>query len=233
MFRLLFLFSFASLLLGCTQPEPQTQLQTQTPERILNVGFVVVNGVYNTELTAPMDIFQHTVFRTDSNYMQVFTVAPDSNIITSFEGLQIIPDYTFANCPNIDVLVVPSAEHSMDTDLENEELINFVKVRSTTARYIMSLCDGAFVLAQAGLLNGANCTTFPADIDALQERFPKTITHKGVSFVHDGKRITSNGGARSFDCALYLVELLYGKQAAVLTAQGMCIDWDLASIKHL
>ena len=70
----------------------------------------------------------------------------------------------------------------------------------------MSLCDGAFVLAKAGLLDGKTCTTFPGDIAALRERYPKANVIDGLSFVVDGKLITSAGGARSYDPALCPVE---------------------------
>ena len=73
-------------------------------------------------------------------------------MITTFEGLRIEPDYSFEDkhLPEIDVLVVASAEHSMDSDLENETLISFVRRTGKHAKYTLSLCDGAFVLAKAG-----------------------------------------------------------------------------------
>jgi len=198
----------------------------------LQVGLLVVEGVYNTELTAPMDMFQHTIFHTSPG-MRVFLVAEEQRPITSFEGLRILPDYDFENCPDIDVLVVPSAEHNMDTDLENERLIEFVRERGNKAKWIMSLCDGAFVLAQAGLLDGKAATTFPSDIPAFAERFESTVkVRSGVSFVHDGKAITSVGGAPSFDAALYLCEVLYGAKVARGIAGGLVIDWDLSAIEH-
>jgi len=202
------------------------------PESELSVGFLVVDGVYNSELVAPMDIFHHTVFHTDPG-MRVFVVAPEEKIITTFEGLKIVPDYSFDNAPGIDVLVVPSAEHSMDSDLENKALISFVAETGRSARYIMSLCDGAFVLAKAGLTNGFESTTFPSDISRYRTMYPQLTVHENVSFVHDSRMITSAGGAKSYDPALYLVELLYGRQVAVGVAKGLVIDWDLRSIKHV
>ncbi|MEQ8926003.1 MAG: DJ-1/PfpI family protein [Fulvivirga sp.] len=211
----------------------------QMPEPIMpsekyNVAFVIVNGVYNSELVAPLDILHHTIFHTKKG-MRVFTVAPDTTLITSFEGLRIQPDFSFASIdlPEIDVLVVPSAENSMGTDLENDTLINFVKEKGTNAKYVMSLCDGAFVLAKAGLVEGKESTTFPSDIDAYAKKFPQLKVHKGVSFVHDGKLITSVGGAKSYDPALYLSELLYGKRAAEGLARGLVIDWDINSIDFI
>lgn len=226
------------ILLACdsNQKVDEKVMETEpiNPEDILNVGFLIVDGVYNSELVAPMDIFHHTVFHTEKG-LQVFTIAPTTDFITSFEGLKIKPDYAYINdsLPKIDVLVVPSAEHSMDSDLENEALINFVKAAGEKAQYVMSLCDGAFILAQAGLVDGKESTTFPSDITRYREAFPKLKVHEGVSFVHDGKLITSVGGAKSYDPALYLSELLYGKKVAEGLGRGLVIDWDLSQINYI
>lgn len=198
--------------------------------RILNVGFLLGEGVYNTELTAPFDIFQHTVFHVEPG-MRVFTVAPTLDVVRTFEGLRILPDYSFADCPPVDVFVVPSAEHHLDTDLENEVLIDFVRRVGREASLNLSLCDGAFVLAQAGLLDGKAATTFPADIPRFRELFAETVdVRDGVSFVHDDDAVTSIGGAESFEGALYVVELLYGSKVARGVARGLCIDWSLDEI---
>lgn len=204
------------------------------PDRVLNVAFLMVNGVYNSELVAPMDILHHTVFHTNKG-MKVFTVAPSLEAITTFEGLRILPDYSYMqdSLPIIDVLVVPSAEQSMDTDLEDEALIKFVKSTGEKAMYVMSLCDGAFVLAKAGLIDGLESTTFPSDIPKYRKMYPELTVHEDVSFVHDGKAITSAGGAKSYDPALYLSEILYGKKAARGIARGLVIDWDVAKVKHI
>ncbi len=230
------------LLLGCTTGvESSSDLSNDIfeenplmPDKVLNVAFLIVDGVYNSELVAPMDILHHTVFHTDKG-MRVFIVAPSLAPVTSFEGLRILPDYSYVNdsLPDIDVLVVPSAEHSMDSDLENESLINFVRTTGENAQYVMSLCDGAFVLAKAGLTDGKETTTFPSDIPKYREMYPNLIVHEDVSFVHDGKLITSAGGAKSYDPALYLSEIIYGNNAAKGIARGLVIDWDVQNIKHI
>ena len=162
------------------------------------------------------------------------TVAPSLAPVATFEGLRLMPDHSFASAPPIDVLVVPSAEHSLDSDLANAELIAWVRSTGLRARYVLSLCDGAFVLAQAGLLDGRAATTFPADVARFRELFSATVdVREGVSFVHDGAAITSVGGAKSFDAALHLCELLYGTQAARGIARGLVIDWELEAIEHV
>ncbi|MEM6800653.1 MAG: DJ-1/PfpI family protein [Bacteroidota bacterium] len=205
--------------------------QLEKPGKELNVAFLIMDGVYNTELTAPMDIFQHTIFHTEPG-MKVFTIAQEKKPVRSFEGLVISPDYSYLEhgYPEIDILVVPSAEHHLDADLENEEMIAFVKEVGSQADFIMSLCDGAFVLAKAGLLEGLESTTFPSDIDRYEKMFPQLSVHREVIFVHDGKAITGAGGAKSFEPALYLCELLYGKKAADGIARGLVIDWDVHEV---
>ncbi|MGB3588673.1 MAG: DJ-1/PfpI family protein, partial [Tunicatimonas sp.] len=145
--------------LGCDPTQPataeNTSASTDTLQNAYNVALLIMNGVYNTELTAPYDIFQHTIFREEIKPMRVFTVANTTEIVTTFEGMRILPDYNYLQdeFPAIDILVVPSAEHHLDTDLEDEAMLEFVRKAAENAQFVTSHCDGAFVLAKAGILN--------------------------------------------------------------------------------
>ena len=228
--------ALALALLGCrgeVASDPPAEPWTPVPppadlalDRPLRAGFLVVDGVYNSELMAPYDIFHHTPFHTDPlPGIEVFTVSPDGRPIVTFEGLTIAPHHAFADHPPIDILVVPSAEHSMDADLDDEVMMEWVQRVGREARYVVSLCDGAFVLAAAGLLDGRACTTFPSDQDRFAEMFPDLDLVRGVSFVHDGAVLTSQGGAKSYDVALYLVQHLYGDEVARRVGRGLVIAW--------
>ena len=241
--RFLILLITILTLTNCQEAEKQETVEAKEFEKSFpklepnryNVAFLIMEGVYNTELTAPFDIFQHTIFRENIKAMNVFTVANTDNTITSFEGMRILPDFNYLKdeLPKIDILVVPSAEHHLDTDLEDEAMINFVKEVNKNALYITSHCDGAFVLAKAGLLNNSVSTTFPSDIDKMRDMFPNLDIRKDVLFVHDGKYITSAGGAKSFEAALYLAEHLYGKDIAKSLAGGLVIDWNIDNVPHI
>ena len=87
-------------------------------DRPLAAAFLIVDGVYDTELTAPYDLLHHTRFHVQPG-IEVFTVSPDGRPVKSFEGLEIAADHGFADAPPIDILVVPSAEGSMDRDLDD------------------------------------------------------------------------------------------------------------------
>ena len=238
--RLAFI-SFCFLLCQCneatTSEESTTSVIEARPlvEGRYNVAFLIMDGVYNTEFTAPFDIFQHTQYRKGIKAMNTFTVANSLDPVMSFEGVRILPDfdYTKAGLPPIDILVVPSAEHHLDTDLEDSTMINFVKKVDRNALFMTSHCDGAFVLAKAGVLDSVTSTTFPSDITLYKDRFPQLKVADSVLFVHDGKYITSAGGAKSFEASLYLTELLYGKEIARSIAKGLVIDWNVEDVPRI
>ena len=83
-----------------------------------NVGILIFDDLFITEFVAPFDIYKHV-----KDKMNVFLVAPTMDPITSYEGIVIHPHFSFANAPNIDVLVVPSGNQSTSADLKKQELI--------------------------------------------------------------------------------------------------------------
>ena len=129
--------------------------------------------------------------------------------------------------------MVPSAEHSMGKDLKDTTMLSFIKKIDKTSLYMTSHCDGAFLLAKSGILDSVASTTFPSDVENYKKMFPSLDVKDNVLFVHDGKYITSAGGAKSFEAALYLCEILYGKKITESLAKGLVIDWNLEQVPHL
>ncbi|TDS16907.1 DJ-1/PfpI family protein [Maribacter caenipelagi] len=232
------------ILISCEEKKP-TSAREITAKKIrvmpelnlesYNVAFLIMDGTFNTEFTAPFDIFQHTKFREGIKAMNTFVVANTLDPITTFEGVRILPDYDYTkdDLPKIDILVVPSAEHSMGSDLKDSTMIDFIKKVDKNALYMTSHCDGAFPLAKAGILDSVASTTFPSDVENYRKMFPNLNIKDNVLFVHDGKYITSAGGAKSFEAALYLCEVLYGKEITKSLAKGLVIDWDIEKVPHL
>ena len=226
-------------LFGCTNSVNKSILDDMEEDQLFNdtsfynVAFLIMDGTFNTELTAPLDIFHHTKFREGIKPMSVFTVANTTEAITTFEGLKILPDFDYTKkIPRIDILVIPAAEHNLDSDLGDSILIQFVRRIGLKANYVISHCDGAFVLAKTGLLNNRVSTTFPGDVQDYKKMYPNLDVREDLVFVRDGKFITSAGGAKSFEASLYLCEYLYGKTIADQLAKGMVIDWNLNEVPH-
>lgn len=198
-----------------------------------NVALLVMDGTYNTEFIVPFNVFHHTKFRKGIKGMNVFTVSGEGRPICTFEGLEISVDYSILRdeIPPIDILVVPNAEIHATGDLDNRKLIDWVARTSVDALYTAAHGDGAFLLARAGILDSLISTTSPKSIDLYKRRFPNLKVAKGVYFVHDGKFITSQGGAKSLEAAMYLCDLIYGNDIARELADDLVMDWDLKQLK--
>ncbi|NNF02922.1 MAG: hypothetical protein HKN17_00540 [Rhodothermales bacterium] len=201
--------------------------------RVRRAGFVVTPGVYNSELMAPYDIFHHTIFRDDTAYIEPFVVSADGGPIMTFEGLTVDAHHSFESAPPIDILVIPSTVGSMDRDLGDEAFMTWLARAVDRAEWVVTLCDGSFPLAATGRLAGRTATTFPGDRDRFAEMFPEIEVRRDARFVVDGKFVTSVGGAMSYEPALWLVEHLYGRESAELTAEGMVWDWNPESVPHV
>lgn len=205
---------------------------SETDRIPIQTGFVVVDGVYNSELIAPFDILQHSVYRDKKQYFRCFVITPDGKPVKTAEGMTIHADYSFAEAPKLDVLVIPSTTGSMDKDLEDRRYMAYIKAKVAEASSVITLCDGAFPLAQTGALDGLNATTFPGDQEAFAAKYPKVKVHRDAWFVQDGKYITGVGGAKSYEPALYLAHQWFDLAYAKRLARGLVIDWDLAKIPH-
>ena len=120
-----------------------------------NVGMLLINGLSIGEWSAPYDVWIHV----KGNKVNVFTISEDGNPIHTSTGVKLSADYSFANAPRIDVLVVPSGSGSSNKDLVDTARINFVKERGKKAEWVTSYCGGAFTLGLAGFLDGKTATT--------------------------------------------------------------------------
>ena len=201
--------------------------------RVLRAAFVVADGVYNSELMAPYDVFHHTVFRDSLDFIEPFVVSPDGGPVTTFEGLEVGAHHSFDSAPRADILVIPSTVGSMGRDLDDRAYMGYVRRAAESAAWVLTVCDGSFPLAATGRLDGRVATTFPGDRDAFADRFPEVNVRDDVRLVVDGKYITSVGGAMSYEPAFWLVEHLWDAERVAGNAEGLVWDWDAAAVPLL
>lgn len=195
--------------------------------RIRTAAFVVAEGVYNSELMAPYDVLHHTIYRDSMDYIAPFIVNATGSAFVTFEGLRIDPHFSFATAPRPDIVVVPSTEGSLGRDLADTAYINYIARVAGGAEWVITVCDGAFALAQTGQLNGRTATTFPADRAAFAKTFPNVTVRDDKRLVIDGKYLTSVGGAMSYEPALWLVDHLWDSTRVAGNARGLVWDWDV------
>jgi len=187
-----------------------------------NVAILLFPGVQIIDYTGPWEVLGHA--RIDGKpAFKIYSVAETASPFDTAMGMTVTPSYTFAKAPKPDILVLPGG--NVDPQLSNEGIIRWIRESAKTAEVVLSVCNGAFFLAQAGLLDGLEATTFAGMIDDLQRSAPKTKVVRDKRFVDNGKIITSAGLSSGIDGALHVIEKLYGKGTAQLAAVGMEYDW--------
>ena len=215
-----------------SRPEAPRIEQARAHDSVLTAGIVALDRVYNTELVAPYDVLEHTYYRDSTRFVAPFVVSPDGQPVTTFEGIEVAAHYSFEDAPPIDVLVVPSTGNSLKADLQNERFLRWLETTAKNADHVLSVCYGGLPLAATGVLDGRQATTFPSAQDQMAQQFPEITVRRDVRFVVDGRYITSVGGARSYEPALYLVDQLYGTDTARSIADGLVLPWTLDAIPH-
>ena len=190
----------------------------QKPEgRPITVGILLLNKPFITEFAGPLDVYHHV----PAEKISVFIVSDTDKELVTYEGMPFRANYTIDTAPKIDVLVVPSGAGSLDADLKNERVIEWLKKAAREAKFITSHCQGAFLLGKAGLLDNKQATTFPTNNEDLQKQYPACRVQTDRRIVVDGNLITSPGGLASYEASLYVVEQLFGKEQALTIASAL------------
>jgi putative intracellular protease/amidase len=185
-----------------------------------NVAMLIFPGVQIVDYAAPFEVFGQAK-------TNVFTVAEKPDPITTAMGTRIIPRYTFETCPKVDVLVTPGGGGSRPGDgavgdqMANPVLISWIQKTAASSELVLSVCNGAFLLARAGLLDGLEATTFHGLIEELKLAAPKTRVVRTKRYVDNGKVITSAGLTAGIDASLHVVDRLFGADRARAVALQM------------
>ena len=119
--------------------------------------------------------------------------------------LQITPTHSFASAPKLDIVVIPGGD--IESAKRSKATQDWIKTSAPTARHILSVCNGAFILAETGLLNGLSATTFYRALDDFKKSYPRVNTLSNQRLVDNGKMITAGGLSAGIDAALYVVSL--------------------------
>ncbi len=190
------------------------------------VAIYTQDGAEILDLAAPLEILSVAGF-------EVYTVGAVKEPIKAQRLLTIIPDYDLASAPDPDILLFVGGGGTAKK-AKKGKLKRWIQDLSSKADMTMSICTGVFFLAEAGILDGKNATTFKGSLDYLEESFPKIQVERGPRVVQDGNVITTAGISAGIDGALHLVEQTLGLDVAQ-AIQGYieynC--WDRDNIKKL
>lgn len=189
-----------------------------------NVGILIFNGVELLDFCGPFEVFSVTRLPNGESPFHVFTLAESRPIVTR-NGLSVNPKYTLPESPGIEVLIIPGGQGTR-TEICNCKLIDWIRGQATQTELLLSVCTGALLLAEAGLLNGLDVTTHHNATDLLEKLAPASRLMEKARFVDNGRIILSGGIAAGIDMSLYVVAKLLGQEVAQATAELMEYSWN-------
>src|SRR5438132_3630893 len=189
------------------------------------VGIVVFPDVEVLDFCGPFEVFSVSRLneerrREEPSPFEVFLVAERSGPIVATGGLRVLPDVTLEACPPLDILVVPGGWGTR-AEITNQRLLSFIAERAKQVETLTSVCTGAMLLGQAGLLDGRRATTHWRSLDRMGQAFPAVTVEAKLHVVEDGDVLTSAGISAGIDMALRVVARYFGDAVGRATARHM------------
>ena len=191
-----------------------------------NTGFVIFPGLTQLDFTGPYEVLSRLSTppstSTPSKFPNARThiIAKTMPPVSSDRGLSILPTCTFENCPPLDLICVPGGPGTVEA-LADADTINFIRHQGGRAKYVTSVCMGAFLLGAAGLLNARRATTHWANVGLLPlvgARYEKR------RIVQDGNVFTSGGVSAGIDFGFSIVAEIAGSEVAQALQLGLEYD---------
>lgn len=196
----------------------------------MNVGILVFDEMELLDMAGPYEVFT-TAARVHARgqpggaapLFTVTTLARSAAPVRARAGLQVQPDATLAKHAPFGCVIVPGGV--VDAELRQPELLAWIAAQRRTAQVLASVCTGALLLAEAGVLDGLAATTHWEDLDALRALRPTVAVRDSLRWVDEGAVVTSAGISAGMDMCLHLVRRLHSHELALATARQMDYAW--------
>ncbi|MEV8391626.1 MULTISPECIES: GlxA family transcriptional regulator [unclassified Streptomyces] len=186
-----------------------------------SVLVVLYDEVQSLDVTGPVEVFNGARLATgDRGAYRIGTASLDGAPVRTSSGLTLVPDMALTDAPDPHTLVVPGGNGSRAPD---PLLIAWLRRRAPRAARLVSVCTGALLLAEAGLLDGRRATTHWVAVDLLARNYPAVDVDPEPIYVRDGEVSTSAGVTSGIDLALALVEEDHGREAALSVARHLVV----------
>lgn len=198
---------------GQTNIKKDDSLKLTPPKSgAIPVAFLISDRFTVIDALGPWEVFQDV--NADGNFgnFDLYTVAESLAPLTGSGGLKVVPNHTFETAPPPKVIVIGAQSGRSDA------MYDWLKKSSAAADVVMSVCTGAYLLAQSGLIDGKTATTHHEFFDRFEKLFPKVALKRGLRFVEEKKFSSAGGLTSGIDLALRVVERYFGRETAEKTA---------------
>ena len=194
------------------------------------VAILIFDDVEVLDFCGPFEVFSTARPAGENNdearLFEVVTIAEEARTIRCRGGLLVQPHHTIAAHPVLDILVVPGGWGTR-RERRNDRLLDWIVDQDRSTKITASVCTGAFLLAERGLLDGRRATTHWASIEWMRQQYPDVLMVEDERVVDAGHIVTSAGVSAGIDMALHLVASLHGRETASWTARRMEYDWTI------
>jgi len=191
------------------------------------VGILIFDEVEVLDFCGPFEVFSiaRPAGERDAaaRLFAAVTIAQENRLITCRGGLLVQPHATIDEHPPLDILVVPGGQGTR-REIHNKRLLDWIAAQDRRTELTTSVCTGAFLLAERGLLDGRRATTHWASIAWMRDAYPAVEMLDTARVVDEGRVITSAGVSAGIDMALHVVARLHGAEVAAETARAMEYD---------
>ncbi|NUK03260.1 DJ-1/PfpI family protein [Streptomyces lunaelactis] len=184
-----------------------------------SVLVVLFDDVQSLDVTGPVEVFAGAGKAAGSAY-EIRTASLDGAPVRTSSGLTLVPDSCLADAAAPHTLLVPGGNGTRTPD---PRLIDWLRTHAPRAERLVSICTGALLLAEAGLLDGHRVTSHWAVCERLARDYPAVEVDPDPIFVRDGKLATSAGVTAGIDLALALVEEDHGRDIALTVARHLVV----------
>lgn len=189
----------------------------------MKIGVVIFDGVQSLDISGPLDVFSEAnVFLDVAETCSLKTVSLDNITVQCSNGLVIHADYGYLDAPIFDLLLVAGGPNLANKHL-NKSQVGYIKRASLEASRFGSICSGAFLLAQTGLLDGRQVTTHWNYVKNFSQRFPKISVAADNIYLKCDNMYTSAGVTAGIDMSLFLVSEIYNSQIALNVAKRLVV----------
>lgn len=189
------------------------------------IAVLAFNGISPFHLSVPCLVFENRAGEGLPAFdLRVCAVDADENAkLRTVAGFTLHSDLTLEDAMQAEVLIVPSWRSA--TERPPESMLNAVRTAWQRGATVVGLCLGAYVLAEAGLLDGQQATTHWSTVADFSQRYPQITLLPDVLYLdaHDGRLVTSAGTAAGLDCCLHLVRRWYGAEVANQIARRLVV----------
>ena len=151
---------------------------------------------------------------------RVCGLEPGRPLRMSTPGVTVTPEFGLDGLKGADLVAIPASRTTTNVD---PAILDAIRAASDAGATVLTVCSGAFLAGEAGLLDGRKCTTHWRYVEALAQRFPTAVVDPDVLFVDEGNLITSAGTAAGIDACLHLVRRELGSSVANAIARRMVV----------